>query len=898
MKMFLDLEKRCHMQMTVRLFAQFISLLANPLIWVLPMAVLSFGYHGVLKKTGLRTKLTWIPVIAEHRLSKILFANTRAFWHAVIFALVFLAGTVYLDTFSLPSFNIGYIYYIFGLAAYGFYMIRVYWRLCKSFNKGILFRLGTLLFPPLFVTILGWGKTKFDHGPVFRRSFIPGRLFTFLREAFMTLLLLGEIAAVAFVVGLLNFNILKPRLLVYFMQMEIHDAVKDVTDTGEVVAREDLLNQETIASMPVSREKYYPDHTGDEKVVVMEYIIGSNLENGMGLASVNINQMKDATAKGDGVTFVLEAGGSLRWFTPGINDKTLGRYTVENGKLQKVLDRPANQTMSSKEELLDFITWTKENYPADRYMLVFWNHGGGLSLGYGQDYYNPGRENDMGVIFVDSLAEAVRESGVKFDLIGFDACLMQDIEIAYILEPYADYYLASEEVEDGIGWNYTYGFGELAKNPALSTEEFGKAMIASYDPYNMALSSDHKANPMLTLSLVDLTMAKPLYDRLTELYRAQKDAVLEDPRNFAEISIAASNAYTFNNSEQIDMIDYLLLLQSLDYDYSIFSEEDYQNLIEQTEAAVLYQNGNAAEQIHGIALTFPYADYTNYHYIYDQYKAFGMDDAEELYSDFFSIITAANQKEETSESISIFAKKTDYTTQEWYRSGFEDYAGESLPGRDIPLVQTEGGWLPKLTEATWNTIADEKQIAFMDTPDGLKYLGTDYTGNLDENAHLLVTESDTWITVNGHPVCYEASKPRSVAAGTLYSGTTKALLNGKREVVVFIEWAAVRPDFEGNVTGRVLGYHYADDENAYTAKGLEKFGTGDSLQFIFSWYDEQGNLLKTEPEKDAVFVIKGTGLTVAETVLEPCTLKKGIVLQDVFQRILLSELKDYSVGEE
>ncbi|MCR5235609.1 MAG: hypothetical protein K6E34_00220 [Lachnospiraceae bacterium] len=36
-----------------------------------------------------------------------------------------------------------------------------------------------------------------------------------------------------------------------------------------------------------------------------------------------------------------------------------------------------------------------------------------------------------------------------FDFIGFDACLMATVETAYMLSPYADYMIASEEFEPG-----------------------------------------------------------------------------------------------------------------------------------------------------------------------------------------------------------------------------------------------------------------------------------------------------------------------------------------------------------------------------------------------------------------------------------------------------------------
>ena len=76
--------------------------------------------------------------------------------------------------------------------------------------------------------------------------------------------------------------------------------LSSVTDTDEIVGRDVTLgaDYQTIVEKQRTRDYFFPDHSQDKKVVVMEYIIGANLEDARGLASVNIAQMKDATAVG------------------------------------------------------------------------------------------------------------------------------------------------------------------------------------------------------------------------------------------------------------------------------------------------------------------------------------------------------------------------------------------------------------------------------------------------------------------------------------------------------------------------------------------------------------------------------------------------------------------------
>ena len=80
-----------------------------------------------------------------------------------------------------------------------------------------------------------------------------------------------------------------------------------------------------------------------------------------------------------------------------------------------------------------------------------------------------------------ALQQARTQSGITmFDIIGLDACLMSQIEVMAALEPYADYAVASEEVEPSIGWAYAAFLGALVTNPDMSAEDLSRLMVQSY----------------------------------------------------------------------------------------------------------------------------------------------------------------------------------------------------------------------------------------------------------------------------------------------------------------------------------------------------------------------------------------------------------------------------------
>ncbi len=107
------------------------------------------------------------------------------------------------------------------------------------------------------------------------------------------------------------------------------------------------------------------------------------------------------------------------------------------------------------------------NYPAEQYDLILWNHGGGAFFGYGFD------ETTNDSLTLDELDQAFADSpfhdGNKLEFIGFDACLMANIETAHTLSPYANYMVASQESEPGSGWS----------DPSLPTSRHSKAAKTS-----------------------------------------------------------------------------------------------------------------------------------------------------------------------------------------------------------------------------------------------------------------------------------------------------------------------------------------------------------------------------------------------------------------------------------
>lgn len=839
-------------------------------------------YIGLFRKMKVQLGYAAIPFVAEWKMSKTVFRSMRTYYHAMLSSIIFLAGSRYIGSESTMSL----VFVLFAMFIYWLFLMRMYFFIGRSFGKGAVFCIAAAIIGLPLLWYLGYGPAQFVGGP----SKVDNRpkWLQYTLNAAVFLLTAVEFIVLIAGVSFLAIRENPPRILRQEIVNERIDMATGIRDKGEVVRREQAMGQ-AAASIGQYRTRDYfaPDHSADETVVVMEYVCATDLESKAGMASVNIAQIVDATKSGKGLTFVMQVGGAKYLFTDGMEDGSYARYTVNDGKIEKVMDLDSAMCMAEPQNLTDFITWTKENYPADRYMLVFWDHGGGLSGGYGYDQLNYRTDEEM-LMPSGDVVEAVRNAGVKFDLIGFDTCLMQDMDVAAGLEPYADYFLASEETESGYGWNYTQGFSELAANPGISTEQFGESMIASFDSYNTQLSSNQMPDTRSTLSLIDMTYVQTLSDKMDDLFRKEEVAIIEDSENYANISLAASGAYKFAGDEQIDLIDYLTRLKGMDYENAIMTEQEMDDLISAVRSCIVVRNANSAEGINGLAFSFPLKNLASYDSVHTQLVALGRKNQRAMYDDFFSIMASQRMKAAEGSNSYLSHFIPDYTKQEWYVKGFEDY-DTTDNFIDIPLKDTGAGYEAELPEKVWRTISDVQVAVYMHTKDGRLYLGNDHIGSVDEQGRALIGVDNTWPHIGGELISYDADVPYETEQGIVFNGTTEALLNGRTRIILHIECEPVSDDLEQPAEAYISGYEIADNPLAFAQKGLESFEAGDTIQFVFDYYDEEGNLIKKEPYGKKVRVFNNKPLTVKDEPLGECDIQFCGMLTDIYERTFVTE---------
>lgn len=186
--------------------------------------------------------------------------------------------------------------------------------------------------------------------------------------------------------------------------------------------------------------------------------------------------------------------------------------TAKDGEAatQKIIDDggaviPASKEVDSGDPatLKKFVEWGIKKYPSKRSMFVIWNHGGGAFADpkhLKSFCWDDTTDNHINLVDLWRTAQSVSNKA-KFDIMGFDVCLLGHIETAYQLSRVSDFLVASEKTEPGDGWEYGSLAKVLSKNPGIYPRQFAAEIVKSYGNYYSNRASG-------TLSAIDLTKIK------------------------------------------------------------------------------------------------------------------------------------------------------------------------------------------------------------------------------------------------------------------------------------------------------------------------------------------------------------------------------------------------------
>jgi Clostripain family len=197
---------------------------------------------------------------------------------------------------------------------------------------------------------------------------------------------------------------------------------------------------------------------------------------------------------------------------------------VEPGKLQELADWGAVDT-GDESVLQRFLSRATTDFPAERYALIFGDHGmawAGVAVSESM-----GDGDSLSIDEIADALKAVQPNTGRFELIGFDACVMANLEVARALAPYARYLVASEEIEPSEGWDYATLLTKLAQTPAMDGVRLGRTIADTYRDFYAQSTSHERAEKAKALTLTVIALDQiPAVDRAVVSLGAGADGLL------------------------------------------------------------------------------------------------------------------------------------------------------------------------------------------------------------------------------------------------------------------------------------------------------------------------------------------------------------------------------------
>lgn len=293
---------------------------------------------------------------------------------------------------------------------------------------------------------------------------------------------------------------------------------------------------------------------GKDEATIMVYMCGTDLESRSKMATSDLQEMINADLTDD-VNLLVYTGGCKQWQNNAVSSKTNQIWKVEDGGIRCIEKNMGNESMTNPDTLTTFVKWCAKKYPANRNSLILWDHGSGTVSGFGYDE----KFASSGSMSLSEINKALTKANVKFDFVGFDACLMATTETALMLTKHADYMIASEETEPGIGWYYTDWLSEYSADTSMPTIEIGKKIVDDF----VDMCAKKCYGQATTLSIVDLaeaeaTIPEALADFSTDTYNLLKE------KEYKQVSDARSSAREFASSSKLDQVDFVHLAKNMD----------------------------------------------------------------------------------------------------------------------------------------------------------------------------------------------------------------------------------------------------------------------------------------------------------------------------------------------
>jgi hypothetical protein len=262
---------------------------------------------------------------------------------------------------------------------------------------------------------------------------------------------------------------------------------------------------------------------------------------------------------------------------------------------RKVMGRLSEKDSGDPKTLSNFIKWGLERFPAENRLLVVWNHGADIrtirrDIGY-DDF---GSSLDMPEIETALERAGITQSN-KLQIVGFDACLMNMLEIVHHFRDQVEIVVGSQQTEPGDGWPYNKVLKQV--KTAESAADLARSIVSEYiNDYrdlgiaNVAQSAVLRADTQAVVEAVH-ELGKLLTQNIGQLDK--------------DIRTIRTSTQTFQMADYVDLIHFCqLVAQNLNHQQITSAAKA---VISFAKSCILANgnHGSAIQNAKGLSIWFP-----------------------------------------------------------------------------------------------------------------------------------------------------------------------------------------------------------------------------------------------------------------------------------------------------
>ncbi|MET0101330.1 MAG: clostripain-related cysteine peptidase [Sedimenticola sp.] len=287
----------------------------------------------------------------------------------------------------------------------------------------------------------------------------------------------------------------------------------------------------------------------------------------------------------------------------------------------EILQELGEINMGDPNTLRDFVSAALKRYPARHHALVLWDHGGGWQH-MAIDHKAPGTEEGHDGLSLPEVGTALHQAMAaspveRLDIVGFDMCLMAQLETAYELKDIADVLVASQAVEPGDGWPYDRILPAFGKG-TLGTRRLAGEIVDAYGKFYA-----ERKELVATQSAIDLRSVDAVAKALDRLSSETSGAI---PRVWPQISRSLFFAESYTDrtdhrraGEALASVDLLDTVKRLRQSIPGFTaHQAYADLVDAMDRSILANYTSAKHRLsHGLAIYAPVTT-KQFNKLYDQ----------------------------------------------------------------------------------------------------------------------------------------------------------------------------------------------------------------------------------------------------------------------------------------